>query len=368
MSYQPGRMGLAEGIALVFTATMSPVFLSLFSFTAIHVATSAWMVPAIACFEFFVILYALLYVLKTTDGDLFSACQQLVGTVATRLIALYYICLYLLDAGLLLRQYAENTLLTALPQIDFELVIAWYLLVIILILHFGIETISRGCSVLMPFVIFGLLVVMGLAIPRYNMLYLTPWNGTGLDQTLLWGLQTCGVNLGALLPVILAASFQNARTVRNAVACGLGLSTAIRVLSYAAYTAAFDIPAGREKVLPFFELARLVYINRFFQRIEAFFIVLWSVMGMLNIAIDLYAGLYLLCRLFNLPALRPLIAPAAVIIAQLAMLPGEVITVITLYARLAAGFYNLGTVLIPLILFATALYRSRRRKPCQSAG
>ncbi len=366
MSYRPGQMGLAEGMALVFATTLVSVFLTIFPASVDAAGSAAWISPVITFIEFLVIMYLLLYVLRNTSGDLYAACQELLGATMTRIIALCYSGLYFLDAGLLLRQFAENTLLTALPRLEFELAIGLYAFMVVFLLYFGFEAVAQTCYVVLPFTVGGLLIIMILAASRYNFLNLAPWVGQGIGAVFVWSARVGGINLGALLPFIFAASFQNARTVKGAVLYGLGLSAFVRTMSFIAYTAAFGVSVSREKVLPFFDLARLVYINRFVQRIEAFFIILWTTMGMLNIAIDIYAGLYLLGRVFNLPALRPFIIPATLIIAELAMLPREITGVITFYVQMLSTVYNLGTVVIPLILFIAAVWHSRRQKTCRS--
>jgi hypothetical protein len=111
-------------------------------------------------------------------------------------------------------------------------------------------------------------------------------------------------------------------------------------------------------------MARLVYINRYIQRIEALIILLWAIMGILNIAIEVYIGLYLLGRLFNLPTIRPLIFPVVIIIAQLAMLPGEITSVFLFESKAHLIFYNIGILIIPLTLFGVAIFRAWRQKAC----
>lgn len=368
MSYQPGHMGVAEGIALIFATTLSPVFLSVYPFSVRITGPLVWLVPVTTYFESLFLLYMLLYVMRHTSSDLHSACQVLLGRWGARLIALFYIGLYFLDAGLLLRQFAENTLITALPALEFEGAVIVFALMAVLLLFIGIEAVAQTGYILMPFLIIGLVSTMALASSRYNFLFLTPWNGTGVGTAVTRGLLAGGLNLGALLPFFLAVSFQNLRAVRNSVLYGLGISCLLRTLAYTCYTVAFGVGSGSEKLLPFYELARLVYLSRFFQRIEAFFIIVWAVMGMINIAIDIFAGLYLLSRMFNLPALRPLIVPVAVIIAELAILPSAVTDAVFFYIQGLFGYYNIGTFVIPLMLFVAALIHARRRKKtCRAA-
>ena len=366
MSYQPGSLGLAGGIAIVFVTSFSTFFLSAWSVYLDKSTTANWLVPLVVLIGGILALFFLLYALKYTSGDLFSACSQLLGKTAARVIAVYYIATFFLDAGLLLRQYSENTLLTALPMADFPITIGWYSLIVAIILFLGIEAISRASSLFLPVVTAGITLVLLLLLPQYEFLYLAPWNGPGLQIVALSGIKAWGFNLAVIIPFILATSFKKTRTIRSAVIYGLGISVLFRALAVAAFVATFGQGSGREKVLPFFEMARLVYINRFIQRIESLFILLWVILGVLGIAIEIYAGLYLLGRLFNLPALRPLIMPAVLIIAQLAMLPPEITGVLKFHVMLQSSYYNIGTVLIPFVLFLAALLKARGKASCSA--
>lgn len=368
MRRQPGRMGLAEGLAIVFMPTVSTLFWLTWSVALEQSSTAAWMQPLINGMSCLPVLYCLLKVLAWGSGDLYSACEKLVGKTVTQLIVGYYIGVFFLNVGLLLRQFAENTLLTALPDLEFMISIGWYAAVVGIIVYAGIEAVGRASYIVLPMTVLALATVLLLLLPQYEFLYLTPWRGAGLDQVFIGGLRSMGVNLNILIPAFLAHSFQNLRTVKYSVLYGLGISSICRSLTIAAYIAAFGAAAGQEKLLPFYELARLVYINRFIQRVEALIILLWAIVGILSIAINLYIGLYLLGRLFRLPALKPLIAPVLIIIAELAMLPGEMTGVIDFYYWAEHTLYLVGTAIIPFFLLGVSLLRKRRGKSWRSAG
>ena len=364
MSFQPGRMGTAEGIALVFITTFTTIFLSGWSLVLDVATTATWMLPLISWAAGILILYLQLYILRHTSGDLYSACQELLGNKAAGLIAVYFIAIFSLDAALLVRQFAESILLTALPELPCDLAVAWNLLVVAIILYSGIEAVARASYMILPMALLAVFTVLALLVPQYEFLYLTPWNGPGLKEVAFAGIRALGVNLGIIIPVILARSFQNSQTVHNAVLYGFSLSSLFKSVALAAYIAAFGTGAGREKILPFYEMARLVYINRYIQRIEALIILLWGIMGILNIAIELYIVLYLLSRLFQLQELKPLIIPVAVIIGQAAMLPAEITGVIMLQNHAHFTVYTVGIISVPLMLAAAVLIKSRSKKTC----
>ena len=138
------------------------------------------------------------------------------------------------------------------------------------------------------------------------------------------GIHGVGFNVGVLSLVFLSSAFQNAKTIKSAAIYALGGSIVLRIVYMLVYTMVFGVAIGGEKTMPFFELARLVYVNQYIQRIEALFIVVWVVFGLMAIAGSMYIGLYLIVVLLKLPALRPIVPLGAMIVANLAMLPPNI--------------------------------------------
>jgi spore germination protein KB len=205
------------------------------------------------------------------------------------------------------------------------------------------------------------LLVLALLVPFYNIYNLAPWQGTGISQVLLGSITQGGLDFGVVVFAVLAPTFQSLKTIRTAALSGMGLSLLLRSLSILVYTLVFGVAVGREKVLPFFEMARLVYLSRYVQRIEALFIIIWVIAGALNLAASLYVGLYMLTKLLNLPSLRPLIAIVTIVLAELSIVPPDIVTVIGLDDK-AISFFNIGIYVIPLILLIAAVAKSRQKE------
>lgn len=361
MSYESGKLGVAEGIALVFILTVSRIFLSTPVAILDDAAGVAWLEVFLHGALAFILFWALLIVFQRFPGDLFSVSQILVGSFGAWLISLYYMSVFFINYIMILRQFAENTLITALPLTEFNIVITAYAGVAAIIVYAGVEAMARATSILLPFGIFLLLLVMALLIPFYNVYNLAPWQGTGLGPVLWGSTAKAGVDFGIFVFVILAPAFHSLKTIRTASLWGMGLSLLLRSLTVLVYTLIFGVAVGREKVLPFFEMARLVYLNRYMQRIEALFIVLWVITGTLNLAASLYVGLYILTRLFKLPSMRPLIFMVTIILAELAMLPTDVATVIEWDGKFL-WFFDIGIYVIPVILLVAATIKLRRKE------
>lgn len=365
--YQPGKMGMAEGMAIVLGIAMARLLLSPVANLVNETAQLAWLsliffnvIPVLAFFM-------MTYVTETVSKSLFTACKQLLGSPGAWLIFAFYSLMFFGNGIILLRQYSEYTLFTALPRIELKVVIIWYALIVAIICCMGLETIARSGYVLLPLLAGGLIIVFVLLYPFYIIHYLSPWQGNGILHALQFGVTNAGYDMWVLSLVFLAASFQTPGTLKRAVLYSMSGGLALKLWFVFTYLMVFGISVGSEKTLPFYEMAKLVYLNQYFQRIEALLIVVWVFWGVLAIAGSIYVGLYLFGTLLNLPALRPMVPLVMVICANLAILPPDIPYVLKIdqFLTYAAG---LGVYGFPTVLFILA-YLSKRRKPlCAASG
>ncbi|SDF13152.1 GerAB/ArcD/ProY family transporter [Sporomusa acidovorans] len=365
MSYQGGNMGVAAGVSLVFVATIPRIFLTTLASRLVDDAQIAWLSVLISSIATLFMIRLLLYVLSRTGGDLIDATRRLLGNTAAWLVALFYIALFFGNTVLLLREFAENTLLTALPLAEFSLVTIWYIAWVTVFISFGIEVMGRVSYMVLPFLVAFMLLVVIFLIPFYNINQLVPWQGHGLTLAVYHGFSWAGINIGAVLLAVYAREFQTSKTATQALIFGVGGALFMKVVYSQSYLMVFGVNVGQEKILPFFEMARLVYLNRYLQRIEALLIALWGMVSMLALAVSLYTAVYLIARILNLPSGRPIIPLMAGIAANIAMLPPDIITVLG-YEKIYHFTSSVGIYGVPLLLFIAFCFKRKEVKRCNT--
>lgn len=366
-NFNPGKLGVAEGIALVIGIVMPRVFLSTISNLVERDGPSLWIGMVVYTIIPLIVLLMMVYVYKGISGDIFSVCRQLIGTIGAWAVLVSYSLMFLSNAALVLRLYSEYTLLTALPRVEFQLVIVWYAVTAGVLCYLGIEALTRTSYIVMPFSIAGIGLILLLLMPFYVVYNLTPWQGNGIMQAVQTGMKGAGYNLGVLSLVFLAPVFQNARTIKKAGLYALGYTGLLRVSFILVYIMVFGCSAGAEKTMPLFELARLVYLNQYFQRIEALFIIVWVMFGLLAVAGSLYIALYLIAVLLKLPTLRPIVPLGAILIANIAMMPPDIGYALAVDQKLILVF-DVGIYAFPTLLFVLAWWKKRRKKLCTSVS
>ncbi|MDF2500561.1 MAG: hypothetical protein K0Q77_1275 [Anaerosporomusa subterranea] len=370
MSYHSGKMGMAECLAFVFMMTFTRTFLTAPSRVLAEQANLSWLSVLLTGIAAMVMLLLLNRAFRGHSGDLLDLAEDYLGRPAKWIIGLFYISMFFTDATLLTRQYAENTLLTALHETEFTLLLLIYGLAIVIILRIGLEPICRTAYIIMPAGIAGLIIVLLMLMPTYDFYELLPWQGKGLGVLVSKSLLEGGSNAACVAPAILSPTFHNSKTWMSGSLFGLGISVAVKVMTAFVFLIVVGVSVGQEKVLPFYEMARLVYLGRFFQRVEALFIVLWVIFGILTIAMNLYVGLYLSTRLLKLETMHPLIPTTVILIVSLASLPTDVTAVIQIEVQMLRTMFNVGLYGIPGVLFLASLWqgtKKRRKPPCSAS-
>lgn len=362
MSYQYGTMGSGSAIGIIFNISMVRVFLANPVQVIAESGEIAWLVALLAGLVSMTIFFAFLYVYKRMPGDLYQIAEQLLGKWGARLIGVICIILFFTNATLLFRQFTENTLLTALPNTDFAVVSFGYALCVLFLIYTGIEAMGRSIYIILPFGFIGLTTVFFLLYPYYDWYYLTPWQGYGVSQMFLAALTSSGYNVsGILILALMAPALQNYRTVQNALVFGVGGSALIKSASIGVFVLVFGVQVGLEKVLPFYEMARLVYLSRYVQRIESLFILLWVIAGTFAVAVALFFTLYMMAKIFELPAIRPVMPMAVIILEQAASLPRDVMVVTAADGYLHDTVFAICGAAIPFVLLLAFILRRRKK-------
>lgn len=356
--YQPGRMGVTDSIGLIFMFTFSVVFLTLPSQEIELAAGAAWLTVLTHSVAALVMVLVMLYVCSHVQGDLYSVCEALLGKWGARGVLVYFAVAFFGDFTLITRHFAEHTLLTSLPEAEFSFVVIAYVVTVALMTHIGLEGIARASYLLLPFAVIAVFVVLTALIPYYYVSSLAPYQGTGIGVAIANGMALGGVNFGIMILPLLAPSFQRVSAMVTSACFGMSISAILHAITVTVCIMVFGVGAGQERVLPFFSMARAIYLNRYIQHMEAFFIVLWVLVGTITMAIDMYCGLYCLTRMGNLPSLRPFIPLAAVALLQLAMIPPDIHTVIELFGKIGY-YYNIGVYGLPPLLLAVLVIRRK---------
>ncbi len=356
-----GYLGANEITVLIIIFITTKVFLT-FPQGMVEVGrTSAWVMPIVSVLSTFPGVWATCVLLRSLPGlSIVEASELLLGKwlggVAAVLIALTFIGI----TSMILRQFTESIVTETLPETPVSVVALLFMAAVTYGAYAGMEVMARMAWLVFPWIVAGVVVILALSLTWADYHRLFPPLGADprrmvLAATLRFSMFGDVIILGLVFPLLRP----QARPLRLAT---LALLTYALITStiLAILVATFSVVDAGRQVFPVFQLSRLIHLGRFVQRIEAIFILLWVIGGLIKLSVSLYGAAASLGRFLQLPMHQPLVFPLAVISFALSFWPKDISAAVHLDQSLVRTWAWIPGLALPLLLLAIKALQERR--------
>lgn len=356
-----GRFGTIEAVALTTVVLITKAF-----FTSIRVlikatSTSAWYATLISCVAS-MLLFLLVYLLmkRFPNKELVEIFQIVTGKFIGKILGLIFSAYFVYYAGSSLREFVEMIKAYVLPYTPPSAIIFIFLVVVVFFAYVGLEGIARMGYISFIIILVGLVLILVLPLPFYNVDNLFPLAGYSLQSTLYAGLLRTSAYSDVIFLAFIINALQGIKQFKKVGLISLSLSGAIISATILCSLLAFEYTQASENLSTLFQLSRIIYFNRFFQRVESIFIFIWVVASLMNVALAFYMAASIFCKTFKIPNHRPSLLPLAFCTFTVTLLPeslSEVVERNVLLLRQSSLFI---TYLIPLLVLLLALIRGKK--------
>lgn len=357
------RIDGRQALALLVIATAAKLFLTFPTITVQAAATAGWMLVFISG----AIAGLSLWLLVLWSGKV-DARQDVVGVVATGLrpalgtvTGLALAGLFMADLVLTARQFAEALITAILPETPISVITATLFAVALYGAYLGLETISRTAWILLPWIGGGMLLGGILTLPYSRPEQILPLWGRGLEVLLQRGITGTGHFSELLLILVIRPYLVKPDRAVSLVLGALFLSAVTMGAVTAQLIMVFPMPAGEGLPFPLLSTVRLVLLGRFLQRVEAAYVLVWVISGMLKMALVLYAAAVLSGRALRVPVHRPLLFSLALLAFSLSFVPRSLVEAVQWEALVFRETVVPGLVGLLVLVVALAAARSGRR-------
>ncbi|MFZ5827710.1 MAG: GerAB/ArcD/ProY family transporter [Bacillota bacterium] len=354
-----GHISLREGTTLIFIALSAMLFLQFPQFLIGVGGPAAWQVALVVTMAGLVLLLPMGALAKRFPGRGLAeigreAAGPFLGPLFTLLVALWLFA----SAALTLRNFTETFLISILPDTPPSVLVVVGAACAVFASYKGIEAIGRSAVILLPLVAGGALLVLLFSLPRVDLSLIYPFWGQGLMPTMAGGLYYSSMVAEAIVLLAAGYAFRDGTVLRNSSLLGALLFGLAAMATVAVLVTVFGAPTAGENPFPLYNLARLVYLGRFFQRTEAVIITFWFFAAAIRLSLLLHAAAVSFGGALGLPLYRPLLFPMLILLVSLAMVPHDFLEVLRWDRDLLRplGFVVLA---IPLVLWLLAAVRGK---------
>ncbi|MGE5675610.1 MAG: GerAB/ArcD/ProY family transporter [Mycobacterium leprae] len=354
-----GQIGLAQGTLLVFAILSAKLFVQYPGFLIDSAGPAAWQTALIMTgVGMLLFLPTALLVRRFPRQSLASIAVEVAGPILGRVLTLLVGLWLFAAATLTVRAFTETFIISILPTTPPSVLTMAILLCVIYASWRGFEPLCRANQVLFPLMVGGIILVLLFSLPRADMNRLFPIWGKGIDQTVMNGLLYGGMAAEALVLPVLGYAFADPETLRNSGLNGILLFGLSATATVAVLVTIFGAPDAAEQSFPMFNLARLVYLGRFLQRIESLVVMFWFFAAAVRLSALFHAGIVIVTQTLNLPWYRPLLYPMALLVGVISLMPKDFVTVLRL-DRVWLRPSGIGLLLVPLLLLFIARFRRK---------
>lgn len=321
--YKP-VVGVSEGITLLFIFISSKVFLAHITFILHDGMNASWVIPFINTFTGLLGVLLLVAVLDRHPGkDLVEIGDELAGPYINTLFALYYLVVLVSGAGFALRFISERVVAGFLTDTPISMVTLSFLAGTVVVAYLGLEAVARTARFLVGVLVVSTLALVVLTIPFWQWHVFYPLLGWGAWEVLQGALTTTGNYVQILLLGIIYPFLPRGKA-RLVGVWGVLIAGFFFTLMVLVPLLIFTYPTISEMTLPTFEMARIISIGRFGQRMEVVFLPIWVFANMIFITASLYGGAAVLARLCKLGDYRPFVPAVTVFTTVAAFIPQNV--------------------------------------------
>ncbi len=361
MISREGTFGTFEAVCLTVIVMMTKIFYTSISLTIKSEGTSGWYGTIISCL-LSLVFFSLIYLLmKRFPGmDITQIFETVLGKVFGKILTLCFAAYGLFSASANLREFIEMIKIYNLPYTPPSILIFGFIAVCAIVAYTGLECLARMASIFLVPVLIGILLILVLASPYYNIDYLKPYLGYGFMQTLKTGVLRSSAYDEVFILTIIITSLHNLKSFKKAGYFSILISGAIFSVTIVCNIMAFMYNAGSENISGLFELSRAIYFNRFVQRLESVFLFTWVISSLLAVSLIFYISMNLYSKAFNIPNHRPMIYPFCFLLFMVALIPKNISEVILSEIHFIRQYSLFFVYLVPIIVLLIAVILRKR--------
>ncbi|HOJ10035.1 MAG TPA: GerAB/ArcD/ProY family transporter [Clostridiales bacterium] len=364
-----GKFGPQEAISLITITIVIRVFFTSPSITTRFVGSAGWymtLISAATAAAGFTIIYLLIK--KFPDKDLIEIYEITLGPYIGSLFSFAVFLIFIIDAGIVLREFTEVMKVYVLPLSPPSYIIGIFVLGVIVLGILGLETQARFARLIAPVLLISFIAGLILAAPNYQVHRIKPVFGYGLGNVVIHGLFRSSVYGYAIIAVIIAKSLQGTKYVKMVGYTSIILSGILISSALLAFSLTFPYYIAQEVTSPLYQMTALIDFGRFFQRLDPLFLFIWNISTLIAVSIQLYISASIYSKIFRIQDIGPIIIPLSIIAFATAMMPKDLESIALGYVNTLREYAWLVYYVPAFIALIAAWLRGKEKRSRRGEG
>ena len=270
------RIGFVESISLTLIVIISHILLNLPNEILGSTASSGPLnviyitILAIILFLVFNKLFS-----PFQGKDILDVAEFVGGNILKKVVSIIYTLYFIFVCGILLLNFANTLKTVYLQDMPTSLICLVFILIALIANQFGFKNVSRINAIILPFIVVAILIIFFALSVRFVPERFFPVLGYGVNNTFVLGATNVFAFGEIILLLLLGSSYYDPTGVKRNGLTSVISSGIILFLSVTSLILIFPFATGGEGILSIYMITRSIQFGTFFQRVDAFFILIW---------------------------------------------------------------------------------------------
>ena len=295
------KLGKWEAIILIVAIVINHIILGLpRSIVAEHASASILNVIYISAIVI-ILIFLICKLLESFPGlDIIDIAEFLGGKVLKIGISILFLLYIIFITGILLRSFSEGLKLIFFPRTSLPIIMILFLIAIVIMNKLNIVSIARANLFFTILVSVSMIFIFIGNWKNLTFQKIFPILGNGAYTTFFSGLSDLFAFGGIACIYLLPPYLKNQKDFKKVAYTSVGLSAFFLLISVAILLFIFPPTIIEQQIFPIYLASRFIDFNRFFQRLDALFLLIWLLSIICYLAIVLYFSTNIFKRISKL--------------------------------------------------------------------
>mgnify|MGYP001101588133 FL=1 len=295
------KLGKWEAIILIVAIVINHIILGLpRSIVAEHASASILNVIYISAIVI-ILIFLICKLLESFPGlDIIDIAEFLGGKVLKIGISILFLLYITFITGILLRSFSEGLKLIFFPRTSLPIIMILFLIAIVIMNKLNIVSIARANLFFTILVSVSMIFIFIGNWKNLTFQKIFPILGNGAYTTFFSGISDLFAFGGIACIYLLPPYLKNQKDFKKVAYTSVGLSAFFLLISVATLLFIFPPTIIEQQIFPIYLASRFIDFSRFFQRLDALFLLIWLLSIICYLAIVLYFSTSIFKRVTNL--------------------------------------------------------------------
>lgn len=316
------KIGSIEAIFLILTIMINHIILNLPKNILNTTGSSSLINLVFITLIVFVIIFLICKLLKRFPGfDILDISNFLGGKLLKYIIGTLFILYFLLTASIFLRSFCESLKLVYFQRTPILFLILLFVITITITNKLGSNSIIRANALILPIALFSIIFIFIANIDNFTVQKMFPIFGNGLSSTFFSGISNLFAFNGIVFLYFIPPSLNNPNQFRKIAFTSMILSAIWLFFSVATLLFMFPAIVTTSEILPLYFASRFIEFGRFFQRLDAVFLLIWITSMVSYLSIVMSFSINIFKKLTNFKYLYIIVYGFSLLLFLLSLLP-----------------------------------------------